>query len=469
MRYLLLLSLLSFCFILPAQEVRITGYAPKYIGQSISAFVIEDYVSYNEVRVGSAEVGEDSLFHLKLQIGEIRQVIIRGGNNYGQLLVQPGGEYSIYFPDRDKYTQFRPNGNEIELTFLKLDSTDINYKVLGFERWANDFIGNFYHLKSVDPLAFAENLDRFKANAERLYAPDTSIYLKAYIRFVMAEMDNIPNSAERNRYEKYDQYLRSTPVYYQCEPYMTYVINFYQKLIPRLSTEGNQKVYEAVLQSSPTLYMRALGTEYTMSNIQLRELVMIRSLAEIFEMEEFPKTNVLTILDSLSHVALFADHRIMAKNLMVKLQELRPGVKAPDFVLITAGKETHTLQSYEGKHLYLHFFDPESSTCQLEFDLLHKLYTEYAPYVQFVSLYKEKDLSAEAREALKKLNWDVYALGSNNSVWKNFQINTYPYYTLIDAAGYIVASPSLGPRPNGEYKTIDNTFYSLKKTLTNQH
>lgn len=468
MRFLLLLSLILSTFLLRSQEVRILGYAPKYVGQSVNAFVIEDYLSYKEVRVGSAEVDEDSLFHLNLNIKETRQLILKAGNNYGQLLVQPNGNYSIFFPDRDKYTQFRPNGNEVELTFLSLDSTDINYKILGFERWVDDFIGNFYYLKSADSLVFAKNLDLFKNNVERVYAPDTSIYLKAYIRFVLAELDNIPNVAERNRYEKYDHYLRSTPVYYQCEPYMTYVINFYQKLIPRLSTEGNQMVYEAVLKSSPTLYMRALGTEYTMSNLQLRELVMIRSLAELYETEEFPKTNILTILDSLSQVARFSNHRMMAKNLIVKLQALRPGSKSPDFVLTQTGLQTRTLPSYEGKHLYIHFFDPESLANQMEYDLLNKLYEDYSPYVQFVSVYKEKELSDEAKEAMKKLSWDVYALGANNSIWQNFQINAYPYYTLIDAAGYIVASPSLGPRPNGEYKTIDQTFYSLKKTLTNQ-
>jgi thiol-disulfide isomerase/thioredoxin len=468
MRPLLFLSLLFSSLFLRAQEVHIQGYAPNYLGQTVSVYAIEDYLSYNEVRLGSAEVGADSLFNLNFKPGETRQVILRAGNNHGQLLVQPGGDYSIYFPDRDQYTEFRPNGNEVELTFLKLDSTDINYKVLGFERWANDFIGNFYYLRSANAIAFAENLDRFKANVEKVYAPDTSIYLKAYIRFVLAEMDNIPNSAERNRYEKYDHYLRTTPVYYQCEPYMTYVTNFYQKLIPRLSTEGNQLVYEAVLQSSPTLYMRALGTEYTMSHLQLRELVMIRSLAELYESSEFPKTNVLTILDSLTKLARFSDHRIMARNLIAKLQELRPGSKAPNFVLSGEGMETRTLQSYEGKHLYVHFFDPESSTCQMEYDLLQKLYVDYNGYVEFVSVYKDKPISEEAREAMKKLKWDVYPLGENSSVWKNFQINAYPHYALIDAAGFIVASPSLGPRPNGEYKTIDLTFYSLKKTILNQ-
>lgn len=447
------------------QRVTIQGYAPKYVGHTVYAYAIEDYFSYKEQLITSGNVGADSTFQLIFEAPETREIVIRSENNHGYMLVQPGASYAIYLPERDRYVPYSPNGNEVEIAFLSLDSTDINYKVLGFQRWVDDFIGNNYHLKSVDPLKFVSNLDRFKSNVEKAYKEDTSIYLKAHIRFSLAGLDNIPNAAERNRYEKYDFYIRNTPVYYNSEVYMNYISDFYQKIIPRLSSKGNQAVYEGILRSSPTLVMRALGTEYTLSNVQVRELVMIKALTDAYKSEEFPKTNILTILDSLSQRAAFKQHRVIAANLSEKLMELAPGVKAPDFVLIEQGKTPRTLNDYAGKHLYIHFMDPESINSQKEYDLLLSLHEKYGQYVQFVSVYKERELSEKARQKMEDLKWEVFAISETNPIWKNYQMMAFPQYVFIDAAGYIIASPALGPTPNGQYKTIDESFFYLKKAI----
>jgi hypothetical protein len=40
---------------------------------------------------------------------------------------------------------------------------------------------------------------------------------------------------------------------------------------------------------------------------------------------------------------------------------------------------------------------------------------------------------------------------------------TYPSYVLVDETGFIVAAPALSPMPNGQYETIDKTFYYIKE------
>ena len=56
-----------------------------------------------------------------------------------------------------------------------------------------------------------------------------------------------------------------------------------------------------------------------------------------------------------------------------------------------------------------------------------------------------------------------YSLSNSNSIWNNYQIESFPHYTLIDATGYIVSNPALGPTPNGQYETIDKTFFHIQK------
>lgn len=464
-----LLFLIAISFFQFAQKVTISGIAPAYVGYSIEVYEYKDYLSKLEKLISSTTVANDSTFTLYLDVDQVQKVILKSKNNKGFLFVQPGGKYDVFFPDKDKYEPYRPAGNNVEIAFYNLDSLDINYKMLSFQRWVDNFMGNNYYLSSTNPKEFIVSLDRFKGNVEKAYKNDTSYYFKTHVRFTMAGLDNIHTSAERNRYEKYDFYLKKSPVEYSNEAYMEYMTAFYQKLLPRLSNDANQAVYEGVLNSSPTLVMKALGSEYTLSNLRLREFVMIQALAEEYVSGEFPETNIITIFDSLSNHSLFKEHEEITKNIKQRITALNPGGKAPDFVLIEDGKPTKTLYSYEKKHLYIHFFDPESEQTAKEVPLIQQLNEMYGKYVQFVSVYKAGELSPKAKALIEKMNWDVYGLPATNSIWKNYSIETFPQYTLIDAVSYIVASPALAPTPNGQYETIDKTFFYLKKAWETEH
>jgi len=457
--FFLLLSSSAF-----AQTVTISGMAPSYVGNEIEVYEIEDYFSNTERLITSTTVEADSTFSLKFKNPSTRKVIIKGMNNKGHLYVQPEAKYNIFVPEKDKFDPYRPTGNPIEISFFGLDSTDINYKILGFQRWMDRFIGYNFHLRGYDNTLFDERLETFKTNVEKAYASDTSEFLKTYVRFSVASLDNIEHGAARNRYEKHDFYIKHTKVQYQNDAYMKYISDYYQEMIPRLADETNQGVYLGVLKSSPSVIMNALGREYTLINRRIREMVMIKSLADEYHSADFPQTNILTILDSVAEHSLFEANAIIAKNMRNRLTELVPGAKAPDFVLAQQGIPTKTLFSYKGRYLYLHFIDPNNQESIKELDLLKAAHEKYKDYVQFVTIYRDvDDVNAEPLGKVQQLPWDVYGIATGNSLWKNYRIEAFPHFVLIDATGNIVASPALGPTPNGQYETIDKTFFAIKK------
>tara|TARA_R110002072_G_scaffold301400_2_gene481051 strand:+ start:11680 stop:13062 length:1383 start_codon:yes stop_codon:yes gene_type:complete len=459
---------MSSCSLLFSQ-VTIKGVAPAYIGETIEAFKILDYFSNKEERIASTTVEKDSMFTLYIESNFTQKIIIKSKNNKGFLLIQPNGKYEISFPEKDKFSPNRPNGNLVEIAFYNLDSMDINYKVLGFQRWVDHFLGNNYHKKSLNNNDFAESLDAFKTRVENAYKKDTSSFFKTHVRFTIAGLDNIPNAAERNRYEKHDFYIKHSPVSYNNETYMLYIKEFYQKLMPRLSNKTNQAVYDGILKSSPTIIMKSLSTEYTLINLRVRELIMITALAEVYHSDDYPKTNIITILDSLSTKTMFNANKTVAMNLRSRITALVPGSKAPDFVLTSAESSTKTLYSFQKKHLYIHFFDPAREDGVKELPLLVDLQEKYGEFVQFVTIVKEKTSISENEQALiNSIPWEAYILPQSNSIWENYGIENFSQFVLIDAAGYIVASPALGPTPNGQYETIDKTFYYLKKKINRQ-
>ncbi|PHR29594.1 MAG: hypothetical protein COA38_11260 [Fluviicola sp.] len=449
-----------------AQTVTISGIAPAYVGKDIEIYEIEDYLSNTERLITSTTVQADSSFSLKFFSPNIQKIIIKGVNNKGHMYVQAKAKYNIFIPEKNKFDPYRPTGNNIEIGFLSLDSTDINYKILGFQRWMDRFIGLNFHLRTYDNVLFNERLEGFKTNVEKAYAPDTCQFLKTYVRFSIASLDNIEQGASRNRYEKHDFYIKQSKVSYQNDAYMDYISGFYQEMIPRLSNETNQAVYMGVLRSSPMVIMQALGKEYTLINLRIREIVMIKSLADEYYLFDFPQTNILTILDSVANNSLFKANAVIAKNMRNRLTQLVPGGKAPDFVLAQQGIETKTLFGFKDKYLYLHFIDPNNQQSIKELELLERVYNSYSEYVQFVTIYRVNDeLEIAPLDRLNQLPWDVYGIAPGNSLWKNYQIEAFPHFVLIDATGNIVASPALAPTPNGQYETIDKTFFSIKKLV----
>lgn len=461
------LSILSTSFLFSQSDkiVKIEGLAPGYVGENIEVYKVQDYFSMKEELLATTEVNADSTFKLYFYNDITQKVIIRSKNNKGYLYIEPNRSYDVYFPDSDPYNSYRPTGGLVELAFFSLDSTDINYKVLGFERWVNDFLGTYFYTKSVDGIKFAKELDLFKTNVEKAYLKDTSKFFKTFVKFSIASLDDIQQVGARNRFEKHDFYLKFSPVSYENDAYMEYLKNYYKNFVSRLSMEVNNRVYLGVLNSSPTQIMKALGGEYTLINLRIRELMMVKMLTDVYYNGDFPQTNILTVLDSVSNFAMFEGTKVVSRNLKNRLLELVPGGKAPDFLLSNKG-EVKSLFSYSNKYIYLHFFDPNNVTSLTEIQLLNSLNKKYGNEIQFISIYTNKDsISSQAKEAMKEIKWDLFEIDKNNSIFKDYQIYSSPSYVLIDQYGYIVSSPALGPRPNGQGVSIEKSFFYIQKKL----
>jgi hypothetical protein len=475
-KILLILLIFSFKFISSAQKgqiVTIKGYAPSYVGQTISFMEIEDYFSMNEATLATTTVKEDSTFTLSFFTDETQKIIVHANKNKSFLYIQPNATYDLFIPDKDKYEPYRPGGNSVEVTFFNLDSTDINYKILQFQRWSDEFVSSYYHLKNLKPIEFATKLDDFKEALEKTYNLSDSSqlekgsadkYFKVFVRYSVASLDNIQFAAERNRYEKHDFYIINSPVEYKNDAYMTYVSAFYEKLIPRLSMETNNRVYLGLLKSSPTLIMKALGTEYTLKKLRIREMIMVKALAEEFYSKDFPQTNILTVLDSVANHSMFDANAIIARNLINRLTQIVPGGKAPDFVLKDEANNVRTLNNYGKKHLYLHFYDPVSQKNNIELEPLKKMYETYKDDINFVTIYPDDIYDTVTLNTyLKTIPWETCKTDRSNPIWKKYKIETFPSYVLIDGYGYVVAAPALGPMPDGQYQTIDRTFFYIQK------
>ena len=465
-KFILLLFISIACFHIHGQSItEINGYAPAYAGKEIEVYQISDFITMREERIASSTVRSDSTFSLIFNLDETRKLILKAGNNKANMFANPGAKYEVLFPEKNKYDPYNPSGNFVELVFYNLGKDDINYKILELNRWNDEFVARYYTKHNADSKYFVARLDTFKMNVEKYYKADTlDRYFNYHRKYTIAKLDDLRFMGSRNQYEKYDFYIRPIPVYYQNEAYFQYINHYYEKLLPRINSEINNRIYLGILKSSPSAIYNAMGKEYTLqANYKLRELIMLKTLSECFYEKDYPQTNILTILDSVSKFGLFPENKIIAQNIRFRLTELSSGSKAPDFLLKDEGNDL-TLESFHKKYLYLFFTDPTSLDNMKQMNLLKPIYERHKDNVSFVMVYKDKP-EVDFAKLKNELPWKVISSKESNSIFKNYNVVNYPYYVLIDPFGYVINAPALGPVPNGSYDTIDRTFFMIEKAL----
>ncbi|TNE55945.1 MAG: hypothetical protein EP338_01815 [Bacteroidetes bacterium] len=443
----------------------IVGFAPKYIGQEIAIYGIQDYLTMKEVLIAESSVGADSSFTFRFPNDHTQKVIVRSGNNRGFMYVQPGASYQIYFPERNRYDEYRPLGNDVELAFLDLPKEDINYKILSFDKWSANFLGEYFYRKNLNGVEFVRQLDTFKVNVEKAYDRDTSFFFKTYVKFSMAILDNIQHLGRRSRFEKFDFYLKSYPVAYNNPIYMDYLNSYFEDLDDLVSMEVGNRIYLGVLKNSPSLIMNAVNHQPSMKRLRLREYAIIKHLGDEYKSREYPQTNVMAVLDSLSKHAYYPESRLIAGNLMSKLTEIQVGVKAPEFSL-HQGDSMISNRHFHGKHLYIQFLEPNMFENQKEIEVLIPLAEKYKSYVEVITVYSKPTKNVDQWEQLlQKIPWRKYEVEASNPIFKDYEVLSYPKYVLLDHHGYVVSSPALRPTPNGQYETIDKSFFYIGKLI----
>lgn len=445
---------------------KIEGYAPDYVGKSVTVYEIDDYLTKMETKIAETKVKADSTFEVVFFNDTVQKIKIKFNKDFLYMYLDPGQSYDLAIQSPRGSEAKTSLGSDVNYVFGGLDSIDINYKIIVLENQIIQFLDKYYNHRNRTSEVFVSKLDTFKLELEKEYAKETSPFFKDYIRYAVASLDDLYFLGNRNRYEKYDFYLKNNSVLYQNDRYMEYVLKYYNKYVSQMSTAANDAFYKGVVRSSPTVLMKTLSKDYALENIRLREFVLLKMLSDIYKQPAYPQTNIETILDSLSNHALFKAHRPIAKNLLFRLKELQPGSPMPDFVLKT-NKRKLNKADLNGKHTYIHFMEEGKSMSENDYDLLKRLYKKYSAYINFLTVVISDDeaLLSDPTPYIKKHNipWEIAIVSESETILKRLNIQVKPHYTFIDSYGYVIASPALSPRPNNEYESIERSMHGVMK------
>lgn len=469
-------------------QTSIVGFAPEFLGKEAKVYLVEDFITNKRKLVGSSIVeSKDSSFHIEFENKEINKAVVEIENIIGYLYVDTNRTYEIIFQPKSKNPK-RLTENVIVLSFLNLPETDINYKILAFDMWVDDFLFKHYYKSKINiavvrndslederaTIDFFSELDTFKLYVDEYYKEEHDIFFLNYIKYSIAQLDNLHHSKMSNNegIKRFETYLKNVPVYYNNEKYMNYFQFFFSEYFSTLPRENEEDIIRAIHSRSPRELWKAMAFDYRLKNPQHRELLMILALGESYYSMPYEQGDIITILDSLTQIARVPQNKVIAKNILNEITSLLPGYPAPIIPLQGKNGKPKTWYNYEGIHIYVSFFETWCTECIKEMRIIKSLSDRYEGAVKFVSICTDSDPKAYAafRKNFPEFDWDFYHIqGNKNEVLSKFKVKDLPTYFLLDQDGFIVQAPAQAPVPDGEYETIESTFEEIVKALKYQN
>lgn len=451
-----------------ADSYELVGYAPRFVGEKVTLYTYQDYITMTKVKIGEGVVSPtDSLFHIPLAVKTTIKGIIHINKTEAELYLAPKTNYDVYFLK----AVGQPDGFQIkktEIVFFDLDSTDINYRIIQYNSWFDMYVS--MNSASIGTSNFHAYLDTFKMNAAEAYKDVTDEFFLTYVRYNIAEMDQAFNSKGEQRLNTFLNYIQPFPVYYENDQYMRFIKRFYSEDFNDYNPDTENAIFLALANSSPTQLMKALKQDLFLSNPEIRELVMVDKLGKAFYIEPQFRNNILTVLDSVSRFAAFRHSSVVATNVVNYLTSIEQGFPAPLISFTNPGKDPITWSTYKGKFVYFTVFETWNDKALAELQVIGDLHKKYDEDIAFLSVCTDENREGfdKFKQEHPELAWDILYIGKDEALMQKFRITSVPSYFLIDQDGFIAMAPAPGPSPDGEYESIDKTFFIIHEALHQQ-
>ncbi len=479
----LILALVGIICANHSAQTTIHGRAPGFVGKHVYLHKFTDYLSQAYERLDEAIIGDKGNFTFSVDLQSTTEVFIQIQDKSGSLYIDPeAADYYVYFPSTDQQDHY--HGKNALLVLDSLQSNDINTLIADYEMRLERFIHlGDYNAENdtawnLAKLVFsgegAELLSKFKRDIKLEYKDVENPFFSQYVKYSIAGYEiffGSPEYLELNKSVVYSSYIKDQPIQYNNPSYMYFLFDFYERPFKMLGSNSYSAAEDIVnYYASYSKLLALLREQFYMKHPQVSELVMMKGILEEYHSGHYSKPNLAHILDSVTMASPYPENQEIAESLLHILTRLEPGYRAPDFMLITTGNDTITLDSLNGKYVYLDFFHTQSTPAIAEKELMPDLKEKYGKYIEFVSISLDEDPQA-LEEYLKKnpkYNWHFAHYRGDVSLLDDYDIRSLPSYFLIGPDGTMINSNALRPSPvspGAEYSTIDRTFWSIKERL----
>ncbi len=433
------------------QPIKINGKLTFAHSGQIRFYQYTDFLTEEKQLLAITDINADGTFGVQLTLPETQLVEIAYNATFGQLFLEPEKSYQLEI-STDTQALSRIDAQlfdcHLYVTIIPYDTAELNYKIDRFERYYRYFFYNFedyfYQQTSEETYDSLINLLRIRFP----YDDNAVDFYSQYVKYRYASIDFL--YYQKNRGKVYDKYLTSAYIPYANVSYMSFLNEFYESYVYGASKYLHSKVLEEQINKSAPLFkiLDLLGADPTLVNEQVREMILIKTIGDLYKgNENFNRMQLLRLLQQIAEQTKFQEHKIMATDMMKYLTRFQTNYKAPDFTLKDIYNNTFHLQDFSGKYLYLHFFSTYNQESQQEMFVIEQMQEQFGDKLMIVSVmldFESAKLYHYVNEH-KNFTWTFLTPEDSYSFLDAYQTYALPFGVLIDPKGKIVSYPALSP------------------------
>ena len=439
-------------------------------GKTVNLIQYTDYITKEYDIIASTTIDSLGKFYFDVDLKETQQALIQIEYLIGIIYLDPNQEYTLYFPPHSEDGTYKLTKNNVIIVFKTIPKNDINGLIIEFDRYYDQFLID--NKRNFGMPVFHTKLDSFKLKIKSIFEGVSNEFFSKYAKFSIANLELLSPSAYQkvNKLSIYNTYIINRNVDLKHPTQIRFLLNFYEKSLKNQMGKIGQEINTALTtHPSYTSIDKAIKKDYFFKMKSIRELVITENLYTLYYDDEHYDPNVL--IEILREAGLSSENpdiHNLSQNIIDRIMKNQKGTKAFPFDLMDKNGNSVTLESFRGKYVYINFWAVWNKESQAEMNLFKKLKPDYGNFVKFVSINidSKKAKFNNFIASHQNYDWTMLHFGGNSNLLDQYEVYNIPHYILIDTNGNIVSSPAAKPSPNGDYLSIDKTFFELKKKYT---
>jgi thiol-disulfide isomerase/thioredoxin len=442
--FMQLLAVMLFLFLPVAgisQPAKLTGTAPGAEGRSVHLYVTKDFITNLEEEKVVTRIDTSGKFSLSLDIQQTVYARLSIDFHSVSMFIEPGKSYQLEIAPMSYNSSVEINpfiqSENLQVDFRNEDPDELNALVQQFNVLNSNFL-----LKHFNDLYHDRNialLDTFKLEIVTSFLTTQNPYFAYYVKYKIASLEQVAKALPQAQLAK--KYFCDPPVMVGNIEYMNFFNQFFTKYITATSRSLKFIDYPSILKgpSSYTALMKALEADTLLKKPQLRELVMLKNLDEMYNMPSYNRDDILALLRTVSEQGKYPENRLIAQDIIELVTHLKPGSPAPPFALYDRNRKLVKLSDLKGKPVLLGFWTTYCHGCLSEMELVKALYSKYGNRMNFVSICADREFMKMSffLDMKKDFGWKFLHIGDQLELLKEYDVRSYPLFVLIDGSGNI--------------------------------
>jgi len=461
-KYSLIALILFFLIIKSNSQITITGKASSYSGDSLFLYTLNDKITETPKLIATTLVDAYGEFIFNFDCSKPQKVYIDLATIVAFQYVEPNKNYEIRIPAKQELTTYQKlnpffKKKEVPIFIFIKDKTDLNYLINRYKKTLSNYNFVFKLKNKNEKLIYLDTLknisDTLGAIENNQYFEDYKLYNYALLRYFLIQGNT---DYYLNSFFLQTSVLENNPLYNKL--FVLIFENYFNKENEYIDLRN---IYKAIEDTNFFEIKKQISEGYTDTIFsELAELIAVKALKDFFYVYPQAQNQIIEIFNKLEPKDISADAYISAKHFLQKVIKIRKGYNVPKFSLKNENGRKKGIEDFGNNFIYLNFVSPESYGCLQQFPLLQNINEKNLRDLKIVTVFVSEDYSDMTDFLLlkKDYKWTFLFADFDSPVLKNFNIENYPTYFLLNPDGTLALENT--PTPFDEF---EQTYYDVYK------